>query len=522
MHTTLAGVLETSAHLYPERIALIDGARRVTYRELNAMAARIAGGLVARGIGPGQVVALTAPNSVEFVAAFYGVLKTGAAVMPLNLLLRASEIQEQLAFGGAAAYLCHPGSPALRCGDEGYAAFQAVSGCSLFCVLAESAASWPEAISLAGLCEGTTEDFPGVPCDGNDTAIISFTSGTTGSPKAVCVSHEGEYACLLGTAASLGFNRDDVMLAAAPLFTSIAQALVLGPTLAAGGCLVLQPRFDAQAALEAMAQYRVTKFLGVPTMYHRLAAAARDWPGVAGLREHWRLGIYGGASMPAEVRQAFAEAVGVPLQQCYGLTETRVTAIGRLDAAGLRGPDGLLPAPGFRFRVVDADMNDVPRGEKGELVLRGPGVMKGYLNNDALNAEIFRGGWFHTGDVVEHDADGCHYIVGRSKDIISRGGFKVYPADVERVLRAHQAVADVVVVGVPDVEYGEEIGAVFVLQPQADMTEEGLREWIREALPLHNQPRKLLIRDALPMTPTGKVVKSTILAWFEVAESAEN
>jgi long-chain acyl-CoA synthetase len=141
--------------------------------------------------------------------------------------------------------------------------------------------------------------------------------------------------------------------------------------------------------------------------------------------------------------------------------------------------------------------------------------MKGYLSNDALNADIFRGNWFHTGDVVEHDADGCYYIVGRSKDIISRGGFKVYPADVERVLRGHQHVADVVVVGVPDVEYGEEIGAVFVLHPDAAIAEEGLRQWIREALPAHNQPRKLLIRDALPITPTGKVVKSAVLEWFQ-------
>ncbi|MFM1919918.1 MAG: hypothetical protein RLZZ303_1552 [Candidatus Hydrogenedentota bacterium] len=515
MHMTLAGVLETSARLFPERLALIDGPRRVTYLELDQMASRIAGGLASRGISHGQVVALTAPNSVEFVAAFYGVLKTGAAVMPLNTLLRATEIQEQLSFGGASAYLCHPGTPALPCGDEGHAAFMQVPGCSLFCVLADSAASRDDALSVAELCEGTNGEFPGVPCEGHDTAIISFTSGTTGSPKAVCVSHEGEYTCLLGTAASLGFTRDDVMLAAAPLFTSIAQALVLGPTLAAGGCLVLQPRFDALAALEVMAQHRVTLFLGVPTMYHRLAAAAREWSGTEMLRQHWRLGIYGGASMPAEVRQAFGEAVGVPLQQCYGLTETRVTAIGRLDASGLRSPDGLLPAPGFRFRVVDTDMNDVPRGEKGELILRGPGVMKGYLSNDALNADIFRGNWFHTGDVVEHDADGCYYIVARSKDIISRGGFKVYPADVERVLRGHQHVADVVVVGVPDVEYGEEIGAVFVLHPDAAIAEEGLRQWIREALPAHNQPRKLLIRDALPITPTGKVVKSAVLEWFQ-------
>jgi long-chain acyl-CoA synthetase len=513
MNLNLATLLENAARQYPARTALIEGERKITYKELDTLASRVAVGMEAHGIGVGDTVALSSANTIEFVASFFGVLKTGASIMPLNFLLRAQEIRTQLEFSAASAYICQEDTGPLACGTEGRKAFSEVPVCKFLWLIggkktedaSESCSTFEE------LTNNKAQGYSAKPISGEQVAIVSFTSGTTGNPKAACVSHQSEYSGSYGTVTAYGYTKDDVLVTVVPLFTSIAQVLILSPMLSVGGCLVLLPRFDPASVLDAISRHRGTVFIGVPTMLVRLAQTGGD---CTPLREHWRLVIYGGSPLLAESRALFQETVGVPLRQAYGLTEARFCAPSPADIGAYESPDALVPAMGYTFRIVDSEMTDVPSGEKGELVMRGPGIMLGYLNNPSQNEQTFQGTWFHTGDIAIQASDGAYYLVGRIKDVISRGGYKVYPADVEAVLRTHPEIADAAVLGVPHPEYGEEVAAALILKPGISIDLNALQPWLREALPPHQFPRMLRVIECLPMTPTGKVQKRELVGLF--------
>lgn len=503
----LASVLEESFERYPERVALIDGTRRCTYAGLDALASGISQGLRRQGVQPGEVVALSAPNSIEFVAAYYGVLKAGAVVLPLSTMLREEEIAAQLRFTGAVAYLCHGGTEAMPLGAAGAGAYeQARETCRFFCLLSDSPHGVPS--GLDDLCSGAAEHVAAMERADGDTAIISFTSGTTASPKAACISHGAQLACSRMGRNMFGYGPEDRVLTFIPLFTSIAQCLIQEPVLSAGGSMVLQKRFDASAALDAVAAEAATVVVGVPTVYYRFCEELNP-RNYESTRSHWRLAVYGGSSITPEVHARFTREFGVPLKQAYGLTETRVVA-----SSPPEDYAALVPGEGVVFRVVDEEMRDVPPGEKGQLIMQSPTVMDGYLQNLEQTRAVFRDGWFLTGDIVTRSEQEWYYITGRSKEIISRASFKVYPAEVEAVLRECPGVKEAAVLGVPHAEHGEEVAAVVVMQPGMELDGEAVVAWGKKHLPPYGYPRLVKVLPALPVTPTGKVKKQELVQLF--------
>jgi long-chain acyl-CoA synthetase len=510
----LAMLVEHHARLHPEREAIVCGSTRLTYAALNAAACRVAGVLRALGVGPGDHVALSCPNTPHFPIAYYGILKAGAAVVPLNVLLKGREIAYHLRDSDAKVHLCFEGTAELPMAHMGHAGFAEVDGCAHFVVMTADAAA-PSPIAgvptLGALmaqhppsCETTLRDP-------DDTAVILYTSGTTGQPKGAELTHVN---MLLNANASrdmflpsLGIARATA-LAVLPLFHSFGQTAVMNAQLHQGNCVVLVPRFEPGAVLDVMRREQINAFAGVPTMYWALLRHAEEHGiDVGPLAANLRSCVSGGAAMPVEILHAFDQRFGVEILEGYGLSETSPVATfnqhGRPRKPGSIG----LPIWGCEVRVVDADDRDVPVGEPGEVLIRGHNIMKGYYKRPEATAEAMRGGWFHTGDVARMDAEGYLFVADRVKDMIIRGGLNVYPREIEEVLHTHPAVSSAAVIGVPHDEHGEEVLAFVIRKPGASLTEAELIAWARETMAAYKYPRTVRFVDAMPMTSTGKILK---------------
>lgn len=507
----LSSVLEHSARLTPQRVAVTFKSQNITYAELNAAADKIAAGLHAMGVRPGDHVALSCPNVPWYPIAYFGILKAGAVVVPLNVLLKPREIAYHLKDSHAKVYFAFEGTPELPMGEMARAG-AAEAGCDKVIVLPCDPASPPSGATTIASIMRDASGFNRPRREPGDTAVILYTSGTTGYPKGAELTHMN----MVNNAISChdmflpAFQGADqqVTLVTLPLFHSTAQTAQMNAGLYGGFRLVLMPRFEASAVLDAFVKERVGLWVGVPTMYWALLQLARA--SGANLRDacaSLRVCASGGAPMPLEVLRGFEEAFSVRVLEGYGLSETApVVAFNQLQRPSKPGTVGL-PIFGVDIRCFDEHDNPVPVGERGEVVLRGPNVMKGYFNRPDATAEAKRGGWFRTGDIGQLDADGYLSIVDRKKDMILRGGFNVYPREVEEVLMTHPAVALVAVIGVPDERLGEEVKAFVVRRPGATVTEDELVEWSREQMAAFKYPRQFVFREALPMNATGKVLK---------------
>ncbi|HID53048.1 MAG TPA: long-chain fatty acid--CoA ligase [Anaerolineae bacterium] len=507
----LAVVLENSAREMPDKTAVVFGDMRFSYAQINGAANQVANGLAAAGIQPGDKVALSCPNLPYFPIVYYGILKAGATVVPLNVLLKRREIAYHLADSDAKAYLCFQGTPELPMGEEGWAGFSEVAGCEHFWMItADPAAPSPieGTMTLGQLMGPQPPVFDTVQTDALDTAVILYTSGTTGMPKGAELSHSNIVMNAFVVRELFNPQDDDVQLITLPLFHSFGQTVQMNGGFLGGNTLVLIARFDPEAVFRAFQDENVTVFCGVPTMYWALL----HYPGadqfdLEKIANTLRLGVSGGAAMPVEVMKQFSQKYKVKILEGYGLSETSpVVSFSRMNMPHKPGSIGV-PVWGIEMRVVDQDMNDVPQGEPGEIVIRGHAVMKGYYNKPEANEEAFRGGWFHTGDVATKDEDGYYYIVDRIKDMIIRGGFNVYPREIEEIMITHPAVSLVAVIGVPDDQYGQEIKAYVVLKEGQTAEPEELVVWCKENMAAYKYPRIVEIRESLPMTATGKILK---------------
>jgi long-chain acyl-CoA synthetase len=513
-HLNLSAVLEHPARLLPDRVAVTCGPQQLTYGELDGRATQVAAGLHALGIRPGDHVALSCPNVPWFPIAYFGILKCGAAVVPLNVLLKPREIAYHLKDSAAKALLAFEGTPELPLGEMAVAA-AAEASCP-HCILMPRDPSAPPAVSAITLPSimKDASAFHSPRREPHDTAVILYTSGTTGHPKGAELTH----ANMVGNAVTSfdmfrpafesGVDRQHVTLITLPLFHSTAQTTQMNAGLYGGFRLVLLPRFDPAAVLEAFAREQVGLWVGVPTMYWSLLQHARaSGVDVGRAAASLRLCASGGAPMPVQVLRDFEQTFGARVLEGYGLSETApVVAFNQLQRPSRPGTVGL-PVFGVELRCVDEHDVAVRPGERGEVLVRGPNVMKGYYNNPDATAEAKRGGWFRTGDIGQFDADGYLAIVDRKKDMILRGGFNVYPREVEELLMTHPAIALCAVVGVPDERLGEEVKAFVVRRPGATVTADELIAWIREQLASYKYPRIIDFREALPMTATGKVLK---------------
>ena len=510
----LATLLQTSARDLPDRDALVVGDRRLTYAQLDAASGQVAGALAARGVGRGDKVALSCPNLPFFPIVYFGALKAGATIVPLNVLLTEREIAYHLQDSGAVAYFCFEGTAALPMGQAGRAAFEAVPGCEHFVLItADGGAADSGVTTLAELTAGRPPAFDTVQTQETDTAVVLYTSGTTGRPKGAELTHSNMVQNALMVSRMFGVPEHDVHLVTLPLFHSFGQTVQLNYGLLSGATLVLMPRFDPDAAFGLMEREGVTFFAGVPTMYWALLHSEKaDTFDLRKIAANLRLCVSGGSALPLEVLRKFEKRFDVPILEGYGLSETSpVATFSRTDRPRKPGSIGL-PCWGVEVDVVRTDGTPCDTGEPGEVVIRGHNVMKGYLGNPEATAEaIDAKGWFHSGDVGRRDEDGYFYIVDRTKDMIIRGGFNVYPREVEEVLMTHPAVSLAAVVGVPHESLGEEVKAFVIRTPDADITEDELVAWSKEAMAAFKYPRIVEFRDELPMTATGKILKRELV-----------
>jgi long-chain acyl-CoA synthetase len=488
----LGSILSASAAEHPDRVAVRLGEQAIRYGELDRAARGVAASLHARGLAPGDRVAILVPNVPSFPTAYFGILYAGCAVVPLNVLLSPPEVEYHLRDSGARLLIAHPffGDPA-RKGAE-------LAGVPLVWSDGEGPDTLP-ALAAA-------DPLPALhPTAADDTAVILYTSGTTGKPKGAELSHSNLFVnCAVVVPRLVPAGPDDVALATLPLFHSFGQTCIQNATIAAGGCFSLLPRFTPEQALEIMERDRVTLFAGVPTMYfailHHTGSRSHD---LSSLR--WCMA--GGAAMPVEVMKAFEERFGVPVLEGYGLSETSPVASFNVPHRPRRAGSIGWPVWGVEMAILDVEDRPLPDGERGEICIRGHNVMKGYWQRPEATAETLRNGWFHSGDIGIRDPDGSYRIVDRVKDMIIRGGFNVYPREVEEVLYAHPAVAEAAVIGLPHESHGEEVKAVVALKPGQSCTAPEVIAWCKERLAAYKYPRIVEFTDALPKGPTGKILK---------------
>jgi long-chain acyl-CoA synthetase len=508
----LSILLEDSARTDPERAAVVLGDQRLTYEQVDAAANQVANLLVARGVRPGDRVALSCPNLPSFPVVYYGILKAGAVVVPLNVLLKGREIAYHLADSQASAYFCFQGTADLPMGTEGKAGFDQTAGCEhFFLITADPAAPSPiEGVATLGAAlAGQSPVFEAVLARETDPAVILYTSGTTGQAKGAELSH----ANLLLNA--LTCNRlfqarpgEDTHLLVLPLFHSFGSTVNMNAGFATASTLVLLPRFDAAAAVRLLETQDITFFAGVPTMYWGLLNALTDDVDVERIARNLRVAVAGGSSLPVEIIKAVKARLGVQILEGYGLSETSpVATFSRPGAEPRPGSIGV-PIWGVEVKLIDESWNTIEGADEiGEIAIRGHNIMRGYFNRPEATAEVMKDGWFRSGDLGRRDKDGWYYIVDRAKDMIIRGGFNVYPREVEEVLMTHEAVSLAAVIGVPHPTHGEEVKAYLILNQGATVTEEEIIAWGREQMAAYKYPRMVTFVESLPMTATGKLLK---------------
>lgn len=517
----LASLLEDTAAEHPDRTAIVFGERRLSYAEVDAVSNMVAGLLTSRGIERGDKVALSCPNLPYFTLVYFGILKAGATVVPLNVLLKGREVAYHLDDSDAKAYFCFEGSAELPIGKEGHAGFQEADGCEHFFVItADPAAPSPiEGVETLGAAiSGQEPTYDTVVTDEDDTAVILYTSGTTGQPKGAELRHRNmRDNCELGEKTfGASIDEPDTLLCVLPLFHSFGQTVIQNGGFRYGGTVVMLPRFEATAALQLMAQEGVTFFAGVPTMYWGLLGALDD-AGVdaEAVAAKVRVAVAGGSALPVEVHKKFEERFGVSILEGYGLSETSpVASFSRLGQDVRVGSIGT-PVPGVEMKLLQPETWDeveTPEGEDpeqtvGEIAIKGHNVMKGYYGRPDATEEAIQDGWFRSGDLGRRDSDGWYYIVDRSKDMIIRGGFNVYPREIEEHLLTHPDVSLAAVIGVPHESHGEEIKAVVIREKGSSLTEDELVAWGKSEMAGYKYPRIVEFVDELPMTATGKILK---------------
>ncbi|MDO9379023.1 MAG: long-chain fatty acid--CoA ligase [Nocardioidaceae bacterium] len=493
--TNLAQNLATTVAEHGGRPAVRLDETVLTYAELQDGAQRAAALLLDRGVGPGDRVGLVLPNVPAYPVLFYGALAVGAVVVPMNPLLKAREVEYYLTDSGATVVFAWH-----EMADE---ASKAAASVGIDCVAVDPA----DFASLLGEHEPSAEV---VDRADDDTVVLLYTSGTTGQPKGAELTHANMATNAAVSAETLvELTPDDVVMGCLPLFHCFGLTCGLNASVLKGACLTLIPRFDAAKALEVIGRDRVTVFEGVPTMYagmlHAPDAGSAD---VASLRTC----ISGGSAMPVEVMRRFEETFGCVVLEGYGLSETSpVASFNRPDIERKPGSIGV-PVRGVEMRVLDDDGQDVEAGEVGEIAIRGENVMKGYWGREDATAESIPDGWFRSGDMAKQDDDGYYFIVDRKKDLIIRGGYNVYPREVEEALYEHDAVAEVAVVGIAHDELGEEVGAAVALKPGQEVSVEELRDFAKEGLAAYKYPRQIWIVDELPKGPTGKILRREVHA----------
>jgi long-chain acyl-CoA synthetase len=509
MSLNLAVMLLENARRLPRHPAVLFDGRAITYAELDADANRFANVLAGLGVRRGHKVLLMLPNVPQFVVCYYGILKAGAVVVPTNIMYKARELEYLL--GDSESVACITSEEYL---PEVREAFRHTPTCRDLIVVGHprpaTEVSGPGLHRYEVQMSAAAADFDMVMTDADDTAVIVYTSGTTGKPKGAELTHFAQFfQCrVLADMIPDMIRPDDVALVALPLFHAFGQTVIMGIAVGRGTTISLMPRYEAGAALEQMARDRVTLFAGVPTMYvQMLHHPDRRRHDLSRLRRC----MSGGAPIALETLQAWKREFGFDIAEGYGLTESNpiaTTSIGEVQPK--YGACGKI-VWGCDVKIVDEQGRTLPPGKDGEVLLRGLNIMKGYYRNPEATAAALKDGWLYTGDIGRLDEEGYLYIVGRKKEMIIRGGYNVYPREIEELLYEHPAVQECAVIGVPHPEMGEEVKAVVYLKADAKATPEEIRAYCRERVAAFKYPRLVEIRaEPLPKGPTGKILKRAL------------
>ena len=503
----LSTVLEHHARNSSNKEALIFADKRITFAQLDTAANQIANGLASLGIGHGDKVALTCPNLPYFPMIYFGILKTGATVVPLSVLLKRHEIAYHLQDSEAKAYFCFVGTLEMPMGQEGHAGFEMTDSCEHFSMITPTFAdaSPIEGTKTMGmLMAGKSPVFQSYFTSPDDTAVIIYTSGTTGRPKGAELTHSNLFLNANLSKDLQDLNYNDKTMLVLPLFHIFGQVVCMIASIFRGSTAVLVPRFDAEMVLSLIQNEKITHFAGVPTMYWGLLSypEANKFDSSS-----LRVCLSGGAALPVQVLKDFEAKYNIAILEGYGMSEgSPVVTFNHPDRVRKPGSVGT-PVWGVEVCIKDENGNELGDNEKGEICYRGHNVMKGYYKRPDANAETIINGWLHSGDIGIRDDDGYYFIVDRTKDMIIRGGYNVYPREVEEVMIQHSAISMVAVIGVSHDEYGEEIKACVVLKPEMSLTEKELIVWTKERIASYKYPRLVEIMSSLPMGASGKILK---------------
>ncbi|MDT7548316.1 MAG: long-chain acyl-CoA synthetase [Actinomycetota bacterium] len=511
MSLTIASILAESSVRHGDRTAVVLGPDHTTYRELWHGARQYAAVLRERGIEPGDRVALLLPNTTHFPLAYYGVLALGAVAVPVHALLKAEEIQYVLEDSGAKTLIC--AAPLLGEGAKG----AELAGVPVLSVMDSPGGVTADAtIERIDELAAASEPVDGfVQREPGDTAVVLYTSGTTGKPKGAMITHLNVLMNVDASAMdSFVIGPEDVVLGCLPLFHTFGQTCCMNTAFRVGAAVVMLPRFDGLQALQLLVDEKCTIFMGVPTMYVGLLEAAKS----SDLRPKLNSALSGGAALPLTVLERFAEVFGTKVLEGYGLTETSPVATFNQKSFEPRPGTVGKAIWGVEVEIAKAELDDrielLGTGELGEIVVRGHNVFAGYLNKPEATAAAIVDGWFRTGDLGTKDEDGYITIVDRKKDMVIRGGYNIYPREVEETLLRHPDVAQVAVIGLPDPQYGEEVCAVVIREQGGSVSEAELSAWAKEHLAAYKYPRRVIFTDAFPLGPSGKVLKRELVTAY--------
>ncbi|MBK8469141.1 MAG: long-chain fatty acid--CoA ligase [Candidatus Phosphoribacter sp.] len=502
MTFNLASILRDSARRDPGHPAIVTPSETVSYGELDRRSDTVAAGLIAAGVTPGDSVALQLPSIPEFVVGLHGILKAGAVMIPLNTLYKSGEISYVLGHADCRHVITIDDSA-----QEAYAALEQAGGGTLFVV-----GDIPDGVLARPFSELEATEITGrapfVQRDPGDTAVLLYTSGTTGKPKGVQLTHFQLYMNAGAHIEAFEMSPASKTIAVMPLFHSLGLSGILNANIRAGGTVLLLPRFEPELTLRTIQDHGATIIHGVPTMYHALL----HFPRRAEFdTSSLRMCGSAGAAIPAEIIDEMERAFGVQILEMYGLTESGPVAT--INMPRNRKPYSIGTAiPGVEIEIWDENKDQLPRGPQnvGEIVIRGHNTMSGYLKNPEATAAAFTDGWLHSGDLAYMDEDGFVFFVDRKKELIIRAGYNVYPREVEEVLYTHPAVSEAAVIGIPDPRLGEEIKAYVTLKPGQLASGEELVQFVKDRLAAYKYPRIVEVITEMPKTPTGKILKKEL------------
>ncbi|MEH7073361.1 long-chain-fatty-acid--CoA ligase [Neobacillus drentensis] len=489
--------LKNTATRFPNRTAYTFLSQSKTYEELNKLVDCAASGLSAKGIRKGDRVALLLGNCPEFVIAYYGILRAGAVVVPINPAYTSGEISYILSNSQAKAVIAHSSlEPTISTLREKLEHLKLI----FYTDSIDSEWTWEQ------LIQETEDTFESTSINEDDLAVILYTSGTTGKPKGAMLSHRNMASNIASMSQLAEFTEEDRIIAVLPMFHVFCMATCINIPISCGAAIVIVPKFSPTEVINTIRREKATIFAGVPTMFSFLlqvpGATAGDFSTI-------RACFSGGASIPVELLNRFEEKYKVHVLEGYGLSETApVTAFNPL--RGIRKPGSVgVDIPEVKNKVVDPNGMEVSRGEIGELIVKGPNVMMGYLGMPEATSSALKEGWFYTGDLARMDEEGYIYIVDRKKDMILVGGYNVYPREVEEVLYQHPAILETAVIGIPDKEYGEIVKA-FVVTNGEGITMDDILYFCEDKLAKYKLPKQVEFMEELPKNSTGKILRRAL------------